>query len=160
MSILLRKKLEASYEDYFNHCYKHYSGVPEEHAAAIQLRMKFFQTYILDRKPHEYRSAVERDWAYCARREWNFDCNAISMAHGASAGLFTAMIRQMMIKKFVCWPFFPVAIFTFFISVRQNFFFFNKKYFDMCNVGEQYELGYARNVVLRKCNMLLDREDF
>jgi hypothetical protein len=30
----------------------------------------------------------------------------------------------------------------------------------MCNVGEQYELGYARNVVLRRSNKLLDREDF
>ena len=30
----------------------------------------------------------------------------------------------------------------------------------MINVGEQYELGYARNVVLRKVNLLLDREDF
>ena len=37
---------------------------------------------------------------------------------------------------------------------------YNKKLFDMCNVGEQYELGYARNVVLRRCNALLDREDF
>ena len=31
MSILLRKKLECSYEDYFNHLYKHYGGIPEEH---------------------------------------------------------------------------------------------------------------------------------
>ena len=31
MSILLRKKLEASYEDYFNHLYKTYGGIPEEH---------------------------------------------------------------------------------------------------------------------------------
>ena len=31
MSILLRKKLEASYSDYFNHLYKHYGGIPEEH---------------------------------------------------------------------------------------------------------------------------------
>ena len=30
----------------------------------------------------------------------------------------------------------------------------------MINIGEQYELGYTRNVILRKCNLLLDREDF
>ena len=38
--------------------------------------------------------------------------------------------------------------------------FNNKKYFDMMNIGEQYEIGYARNVILRKANLLLDREDF
>ena len=66
----------------------------------------------------------------------------------------------MMLKKFVMWPFFPVCFVTYLYRSRSSFYFFNKKYFDMVNVGEQYELGYARNVVLRKCNLLLDREDF
>ena len=65
-----------------------------------------------------------------------------------------------MVKKFVMWPFFPLFIGTFMYKNQTNFMFNNKKYFDMCNVGEQYEIGYARNVVLRKCNLLLDREDF
>ena len=65
-----------------------------------------------------------------------------------------------MVKKFVMWPFFPFAFVTFFYRQKELFRFFNKKYFDMINVGEQYELGYARNVVLRKVNLLLDREDF
>lgn len=37
---------------------------------------------------------------------------------------------------------------------------YNKRFFDMCNVGEDTELGYKRNVVLRECNEILDREDF
>lgn len=41
MSILLRKKLEASYEDYFNHLYKTHGGIPENHQAAMLLRMNF-----------------------------------------------------------------------------------------------------------------------
>lgn len=49
MSILLRNKLAASYEDYFNHLYKTYGGIPEEHQAAMILRMKFLQEKILDR---------------------------------------------------------------------------------------------------------------
>ena len=49
MSILLRKKLESSYEDYFNHLYKNYGGIPEEHQAAIILRMNFVKEKILDR---------------------------------------------------------------------------------------------------------------
>jgi hypothetical protein len=30
----------------------------------------------------------------------------------------------------------------------------------MCNIGEEYYLGRKRNEVLRKCNEILDREDF
>ena len=70
------------------------------------------------------------------------------------------ILRQYMVKKFVMWPFFPFAIATFIYRQKELFRFYNKKYFDMINVGEQYELGYARNVVLRKVNLLLDREDF
>ena len=65
-----------------------------------------------------------------------------------------------MAKKFVMWPFFPLALGTYLYRQKTQFIFFNKKYFDMANVGEQYELGHARNVVLRKCNLLIDREDF
>lgn len=65
-----------------------------------------------------------------------------------------------MVKKFVMWPFFPLFAATYLYRSRELFRFYNKKYFDMINVGEQFELGYARNVVLRKCNLLLDREDF
>ena len=65
-----------------------------------------------------------------------------------------------MVKKFVMWPFFPVCLGTYLYRSRAQYYFFNKKYFDMSNVGEQYELGHARNVVLQKCNLLLDREDF
>ena len=160
MSILLRKKLEASYEDYFNHLHKHYGGVPEEHQAAINLRMLFIKTYILDRQSHEYRTPIERDWAYVVRREYIYDCNIASVTDATAAGLFASVLRQLMVKKFVMWPFFPVALITYFYRNKTLFMFNNKKYFDMINVGEQYEVGYARNVVLRKCNLLLDREDF
>jgi hypothetical protein len=49
MSILLRKKLDASYEDYFNHLYKYYGCIPEEHQLAMVMRMNFVQERILDR---------------------------------------------------------------------------------------------------------------
>ena len=160
MSILLRKKLEASYEDYFNHLYKYYGGIPEEHQAAINLRMLFVKKYILERQPHEYRTPTERDWAYCVRREYIYDCNIRSLADATALGIFGSCIRQVMVKKFVMWPFFPLFTACFFYQQKKNFMFFNKKYFDMCNLGEQYELGFARNAVLRKCNLLLDREDF
>ena len=160
MSTLLRAKLNASYEDYFNHLYKYYNGIPDNHQAAINLRMLFAKTYLLDRLPHEYRTPTERDWSYVARREYVYDCNVRPAADALAVGIIGSMIRQMMVKKFVMWPFFPLAAFTYLYRHKTQFMFNNKKYFDMGNVGEQYELGYARNVVLRKCNLLLDREDF
>ena len=160
MSILVRAKLEASYEDYFNHLYKYYGGIPEEHQAAINLRMLWTKNYILDRQPHEYRTPTERDWSYVVRREWVYDCNIMPAVDGVAAGMCASLLRQVMVKKFIMWPFFPVAAFVFFYRSKTAFLFNNKKYFDMANVGEQYELGYSRNVVLRKCNLLLDREDF
>ena len=37
---------------------------------------------------------------------------------------------------------------------------YNKRLFDMCNVGEDTELGYNRNLTLKECNTILNREDF
>lgn len=160
MSILLRSKLDASYTDYFNHLYKKYGTIPENHMAAIVLRMQFFSDYVLIRKPHEYRSPIERDWTYVARREYRYDVTYRAGLDGAAAGLVAMMIRQFQVKKFVMWPFAPVALGVYLYRQRSLFVFYNKKFFDMCNVGEQYELGFARNAVLRKCNQLTDREDF
>ena len=122
--------------------------------------MLFVQKYILERQPHEFRTPIERDWAYVVRREYVYDCNIYPALDAAAAGLIAACLRQVMVKKFVAWPFLPVFAATYLYRSRTQFLFFNKKYFDMANVGEQYELGHARNVVLRKCNLLLDREDF
>ena len=75
-------------------------------------------------------------------------------------GHVACLVRMFMLKKFVCWPFLPVFAMTYIYRAKQLFVFHNKKLFDMCNVGEQYEVGYARNVVLRHCNQMLGREDF
>ena len=93
MSILLRKKLEVSYEDYYNHLYKNYGGIPEEHQAAIILRMNFVKEKILDRQPYEYKTPVERDWAYCVRREYIYDCNINPASDGIAAGLIGMIAR-------------------------------------------------------------------
>ena len=65
-----------------------------------------------------------------------------------------------MLKKFVFWPFAPVFMLVYVYRVRELFMLHNKKFFDMCNLGEQYEVGFARNTILRECNRLLDVEDF
>ena len=160
MSILLRAKIDAAAEDYFNDLQRQYGCIPTNHMTAIQLRTQFFTRYILERNPSDYKTAVEKDWTYVARREYRYDVNFRAMEDAAAIALSTCMVRMYMVKKFIMWPFVPVFIGTYLYRSRSLFLFHNKKLFDMCNVGEQYELGFARNVVLEKCNQLIDREDF
>jgi len=160
MSILLRAKLDASADDYFNDLYNRYGAIPDNHQAAIALRMQYFTRYILERRPGDYKTATEKDWAYVARREYRYDVNIRSLSDAFAVSLIACMARMYMVKKFIIWPFAPVFAATYLYRSRSLFVKHNKKLFDMCNVGEQYEIGYARNVVLRRCNALLDREDF
>lgn len=122
--------------------------------------MQFFTKYILEKTPSEYKSGVEKDWAYVARREYRYDVNVRALADAFAVADIVCILRMAMVKKFIMWPFVPVFIATYLYRSRSLFIFHNKKLFDMCNVGEQYELGYARNVVLRRSNSMLEREDF
>ena len=140
--------------------YRLHGCVPENHVTAINLTMQFFTKYILEKAPSEYKTGVEKDWAYVARREYRYDVNVRALADAFALSNAVIIARMFMVKKFVIWPFAPVFIATYLYRSRALFIFNNKKLFDMCNVGEQYELGYARNVVLRRCNRLTDREDF
>ena len=152
MSILLRAKLDAAAEDYFNDLKRQYGCIPTNHQLAIQLRTQFFTRYILEKNPADYRTAVEKDWSYVARREYRYDVNVRALADASAVALSTCMVRMFMVKKFIMWPFTPVFLGTYLYRSRSLFIFHNKKLFDMCNVGEQYELGFARNVVLEQCN--------
>ena len=95
------------------------------------LRMTYIQEKILDRQPYEFKTPIERDWAYVVRREYIYDCNIAPALDAAAAGLLGMMARQVMVKKFVMWPFFPVALVTYFYRNKTLFMFNNKKYFDM-----------------------------
>lgn len=152
MSILLRAKLNASAEDYFNDLYERYGCIPENHQAAIALRMQFFTRYVLERRPADYKTASEKDWSYVAKREYRYDVNVRALVDAYVVGSLACITRMYMLKKFVIWPMVPVFIGTYLYRSRSLFVKHNKKFFDMCNVGEQYELGYSRNVVLRRCN--------
>ena len=122
--------------------------------------MQYFSRYVLERRPGDYKTNTEKDWAYVARREYRYDVNARAICDAFILGDIACMARMYMLKKFVIWPFLPVFIGTYLYRSRALFVKHNKKFFDMLNVGEQYELGYGRNVVLRRCNALLEREDF
>ena len=97
---------------------------------------------------------------YVAKKEYRYDVNIRAASDAAALGLFSCMTRMVMVRKFVWWPFVPVFLGTYAYRSRQLFVFHNKKFFDMCNVGEQYEVGFARNAVLKRVNTLIDREDF
>ena len=155
-----RARADAKAQVEFAELYRLHGGIPENHQLAIDLRMQFFRKYILNRRTNDFKTPVEKDWAYVAWREYFYDVNVRGAADAFALGISTQCIRMFMLKKFVMWPFFPVAGLTFWYRQRELFVLHNKKLFDMCNVGEQYELGFARNVVLRNCNTLLDREDF
>lgn len=122
--------------------------------------MHYFSRYILERNPSDYKTPIEKDWAYVARREYRYDVNVRALCDAFALADVFCIARMYMVKKFVIWPFLPVFLATYIYRAKSLFVFHNKKLFDMCNVGEQYELGYARNVVLKKCNELLDVEDF
>ena len=107
-----------------------------------------------------FKTPVERDWAYIAKREYYYDVSVRAGVDAAAAGLIACMGRMFMLKKFIVWPFAPVFAVTYIYRSRALFVLNNKKFFDQCNVGEEYELGFARNAVLKRCNLLLDRIDF
>jgi hypothetical protein len=97
---------------------------------------------------------------YIARREYYWDVTLRSFGDGLFAGNIACVIRMFMLKKFVVWPLIPVTLLVSLYRHQDLFILHNKKFFDMCNVGVQYEVGHARNEVLKECNELLDREDF
>ena len=115
---------------------------------------------MLDRRVNDYKTTVEKNWMYVAKKEYRYDVQTRAAADAGAAGLVACMARMVMLKKFIMWPFAPVFVGTYLYRAKQLAVFHNKKFFDMCNVGEQYEVGFARNAVLRRVKLLLDREDF
>eukprot|EP00352_Strombidinopsis_acuminata_P004935 CAMPEP_0176374494 /NCGR_PEP_ID=MMETSP0126-20121128/26794_1 /TAXON_ID=141414 ORGANISM="Strombidinopsis acuminatum, Strain SPMC142" /NCGR_SAMPLE_ID=MMETSP0126 /ASSEMBLY_ACC=CAM_ASM_000229 /LENGTH=102 /DNA_ID=CAMNT_0017735087 /DNA_START=14 /DNA_END=319 /DNA_ORIENTATION=- len=101
MASLARNKLQASSEDYFEALFQQYGCIPPNHQMAIDMRMKFFTKYILERSAAEYTTGVEKDWAYVARAEYRHDVNTMATLDGMAAGLTACMVRMYMLKKFV-----------------------------------------------------------
>jgi hypothetical protein len=158
--ITTRKIYDNVQKDYFQDLYEKHGGIPDNHLKAIQLRMDFFKKFILDRSPTNYKTVTEKDWTYIARREYYWDVTLRSIGDGLFSGLAASLLRMSMVKRFVIWPLLPVGLVVGITRHKDLFIFHNKKFFDMCNLGEEYEIGNERNKVLRLCNELLDREDF
>ena len=137
----------------------HYLAKDPDYKKASKLRMDFFRNYIINRNTTLYKTTIERDWGYVALREYRYmvALKAAGYAWAVSNIVWSGAI--FMKKKMVVWPLFLTIPSYFYF--REHFFLKrNKRLFDMCNVGEEYELGSARNEVLRECNRILNVEDF
>ena len=75
--------------------------------------MRFFTKYVLDRRVNEYKTPVEKDWMYVAKREYRYDVNMRSCYDAGALGMVACMGRMVMLKKFIWWPFVPVAMATY-----------------------------------------------
>ena len=109
MSLIVRNKHIAYTQDYFDQLYKFHGCIPENHQMAIDMRMRFFERYVLNRRVNDYQSPEEKDWMYVARKEYFWDVNVRAAADGLAGGLVACMIRMSMLKKMIMWPMVPVA---------------------------------------------------
>ena len=124
------------------------------------MRMEFFTENIVKKQTLFFRTQEERDWSYIAKREFNYCVTLKSLIYSfATANVFWSLGIYAK-KKIVVWPLVVVTPVAFFFYQRYFYFKINKRLFDMCNVGEEYELGTARNEVLAKCNAIQGVEDF
>ena len=98
--------------------------------------MQFFTKYVLEKPASGYKTGVEKDWAYVAKREYRYDVNVRALVDAFAVADIACILRMAMVKKMIVWPFLPVFIGTYLYRSRSLYIFHNKKLFDMCNVGE------------------------
>eukprot|EP00330_Aristerostoma_sp_ATCC50986_P009878 CAMPEP_0114586814 /NCGR_PEP_ID=MMETSP0125-20121206/9937_1 /TAXON_ID=485358 ORGANISM="Aristerostoma sp., Strain ATCC 50986" /NCGR_SAMPLE_ID=MMETSP0125 /ASSEMBLY_ACC=CAM_ASM_000245 /LENGTH=154 /DNA_ID=CAMNT_0001782427 /DNA_START=31 /DNA_END=495 /DNA_ORIENTATION=- len=154
MSTPMRRRLRHMEE------WEYKRGYTEEELRASALRKKFVSDYIVHADTNLYKTQVERDWAYIAKREYNYDVKYTAMGWGFFYGNIACTINMFLTKR-VTYSLLPIVGFVGYLYTKPQLYqMHNKKLFDMCNVGEQYALGAARNRVLRQCNQILDVEDF
>ena len=49
--------------------------------------MRFFTKYVLERNVHDYKTPVEKDWMYVAKREYRYDVNLRAATDAAALAL-------------------------------------------------------------------------
>ena len=126
---------------------------------ASNLRIAFLKKYIINTEINSYTTQIERDWGYIAKREYKYKVIFRSMADSFMIGWMGVIARTFATKRLNLTPLVitPVLFFV----VRDYFTFkYNKRLFDMCNLGVQYDLGKERNAVLDVCNEIQDVLDF
>lgn len=125
---------------------------------AIRLRQSFIRE-LLAQDPRFFKTQEEADWAFVIKREYNYKVVLESLMWSALPFLVTNA-AVVFASKTLKWQ--PLMVLPVAYAGFQKYFFakYNKRFFDMANLGEEYEIGAKRNAVLRQCNELLGVEDF
>lgn len=123
------------------------------------IRMNFISKWSLNSNVDLYKTDTERDWAYIVRREYRYNVNMGSFfASMAIVSLFHSLAIWKN-KKMVTWPYVFLPLVA--PGIAPYIFKANsRRYFEMLNVGTEFELGAERNRVLEECNRLAHRADF
>ena len=80
--------------------------------------MQFFNKYVLDRGVNTFKTPIEKDWMYVARREYRYDVNFRALADSTAVATVACCLRMFMVKKFIVWPFAPVFAGFYFYRAR------------------------------------------
>jgi hypothetical protein len=121
--------------------------------------MKFITDWAVRGNIDVYKSEIERDWAYIVRREYRFGVTYRSWGDAIAVSSLAQTAATFYNKRITWWPMLLIPVITA-MRVPSNFRRNNRRYFEMLNIGSEYELGAERNRVLEECNHLTQRTDF
>ncbi|CAG9310980.1 unnamed protein product [Blepharisma stoltei] len=124
------------------------------------LRMKFIKDWALNKNLDTYKTDAERDWAYIVKREYRFAVNLRSFFDGMFVGNALQLLVSWRRKKLVFTPLFMAWPVVYYWQIGKRFSQHNRRFFEMLNVGTEFELGAERNRVLEECNRIARRADF
>lgn len=71
---------------------------------ASKLRKDFVKKFIADFDTTLYKTHVERDWAYIAKREYRYEVQMKSVFYGGAAANIFLLWRIYANKRMVWWP--------------------------------------------------------
>ena len=124
-----------------------------------KLRLDFVDKNILSVNTESYPTQVERDWSYLVKREYRYKVTINSIGRAFFPGMVGSILLTYYRQRLNLLPF-VISIPCYIYLRDKHRKMFNKRLFDMCNVGEEFGLGRQRNTILRQCNKIQDVEDF
>ena len=96
-------------------------GFTDLELTASELRKKFLLDHVVNFDTYLYKTQIERDWGYIAKREFRYDVTIKSLAFGffwGNAATIAAIYTQ---KKMVWWTL-PVFTFIGYLYWKPIFF--------------------------------------
>lgn len=136
---------------------------PAQQAAADKLsdglRMNFIRDWVLKANIDLYKTDAETNWAHIVRREYRYNVTYRSWGDAFFASSLIQVLLSIRLKKIVFWPYAFAPVFAI-LRTPDLFRNHNRRYFEMLNIGTEYELGAERVRILDECNRIAHRADF